>query len=1012
MQNTSPESTGSNNKESGLKKGNQLIDSAESILALDKRRHEAEKLPVDDPSRGLANFKIRREEVNILSRNERVTARLAEVDSRLKQDNLSQEERDELVKENTSLQNEVLKPSKENTAELSKNLSSILIPEFSKPRGSADKTLRERTVDDLLKEDGSSRFVTINDEPKTKIQAQEESGKEVENKTPEIKPTEAQDASRWAEGMSKNNPDEKFAPTGANPEEIPVEKKSTESETDVDMSYVEMATGVPYGSLSKKEEEGVDTRYVDMALGNSSAVPENKTPEKLDVDIENRKKVMGAKNFDELFAIMDSFGASIPSETHGTISTEHLKTMISNYENGVTPVHFGSGPDALIYITKTYGLREKVYDLLVFSQKLENRYIKNYEEKNQQEAQDASRWAEGMSKNNPDEKFAPTGANPEEVVVEKKPTDEEIEAARKLKELNDFKKIAAEYTANDDIVRPMNGDVQPVKEIVSYLQESAPLSQEIKKPEDSTETIEKKRRFTPEEYAAQIEIWKKSIEGSEKAVENAEKALQESREKSKKNLEAMGLTKVGKGLEAFKNMSGKKKLLLGIALAGLSVVTGGATSFISTGLSALTFGLRDFDKEKAKAQEKGEVTTKGTMLKSAVTGLVLALGTGALFHLAGDAVSAASQQFSPMMDSIKHFFSPEHAAAASSVVSSSPDIIPPVVPDAAIAASIPDAVMGAMPSLPTDYVIQPGDNLTNIIREHIFTSADATSGFNALSHAQQENVIQNFVQSGAFPNPDHIIAGATLDLNSIRDSILQGSVNGEALISHASTLDSASIADNIRNGMSDSVATAEPSMVTDIPSSTEVDLGAVATEVEANAPFVSESIVNMDAQPATVYASAPTVTMPPEGSVLLDGSGNQVLDGSGNPVRLTNYEGTIGSFGDTQFTNVLSSSSSPISPEFNTYVQQHWETISDSDILKMKGSLLDTIRNGNDEHLKSLFEGKAPGDLKIAPYLGNLELISGTQDGQVIGASFKPNGLFNDDLHKNGLDLSKLIKRP
>ena len=734
--------------------------------------------------------------------------------------------------------------------------------------------------------------------------------------TTEEKSTEEPDMSVWAEGMSKNNPDEKFAPTGANPEEIPVEKKSTESETDVDMSYVEMATGVPYGSLSKKEEEGVDTRYVDMALGNSSAVPENKTPE-------------------------------------------------------IKPT----------------------------------------------EAQDASRWAEGMSKNNPDEKFAPTGANPEEVVVEKKPTDEEIEAARKLKELNDFKKIAAEYTANDDIVRPMNGDVQPVKEIVSYLQESAPLSQEIKKPEDSTETIEKKRRFTPEEYAAQIEIWKKSIEGSEKAVENAEKALQESREKSKKNLEAMGLTKVGKGLEAFKNMSGKKKLLLGIALAGLSVITGGATSFISTGLSALTFGLRDFDKEKAKAQERGEATTKGTMLKSAVTGLVLALGTGALFHLAGDAMSAASQQFSPMMDSIKHFFSPDHAIASTPDITpgiaSTPDIAPPtppvpsVTPDAGITGSTPDAIMGALPSLPTDYVIQPGDNLTNIIRERIFTSADATSGFNELSHAQQENVIQNFVQSGAFPNPDHIVAGATLDLNSIRDSILQGSVNGEALISHAATLDSASIADNIRNGMSDAVATGEPSVATSIPSSTEVDLGAVATEANGATSFVSEPTVNMDAQPTTVYTSAPTVAMSPEGSVLLDGSGNQVLDGSGNPVRLTNYEGGIGSFGDTQFTSALNSGASPVSPEFNKYLQDNWnnyDKITNEDILKIKGSLLNQIRNGSDEHLKSFFEGKQPGDLGLNMRPDSTITLNVPTGGSISnGASFGPSGLVKPELFANGI---------
>lgn len=732
--------------------------------------------------------------------------------------------------------------------------------------------------------------------------------------TTEEKSTEEPDMSVLAEAMSKNNPDEKFAPTGANPEEMPVEKKSTESETDVDMSYVEMATGVPYGSLSKKEEEGVDTRYVDMALGNSSAVPENRTPE--------IKLTEAQEKTDSL------------KETDAIIARQQAR------------------------------FREK-----------------------------------GLIEENVEETDPKVKA--------------EEEAARKLKELNDFKKIAAEYTANDDIVRPMNGDVQPVKEIVSYLQESAPLSQEIKKPEDSTETTEKKRRFTPEEYAAQIEIWKKSIEGSEKAVENAEKALQESREKSTKNLQAMGL----KVVDGYRNMKPRNKILLGIALAGASVFTGGGALGLIVGgvMKGLSWASnsRGFYQaiEKAEKEENENVPNKKWLaVRSMLYGALLTAGTSILFseiashfaHAAPDAAATPGIASTP---------------DAPPSIPSTPDVAPPTPPvpptpsltlDAAgIAGSTPDAVLGALPSLPTDYVIQPGDNLTNIIREHIFTSADTTTGFNALSYAQQENVIQNFVQSGAFPNPDHITAGATLDLNSIRDSILEGSVNGEALISHAATLDSASIADNIRNGMSDTVITAEPSVVTGIPSSPEVDLGAVATEANGAASFVSEPAVNMDAQPATVYTSAPTVAMSPEGSVLLDGSGNQVLDGSGNPVRLTNYEGGVGSFGDTQFTSALDSGTSPVSPEFNKYLQANWnnyDKITNEDILKIKGSLLNQIRNGSDEHLKSFFEGKQPGDLGLNMRPDSTITLNVPTGGSISnGASFSPNGLVKPELFANGI---------
>jgi hypothetical protein len=247
------------------------------------------------------------------------------------------------------------------------------------------------------------------------------------------------------------------------------------------------------------------------------------------------------------------------------------------------------------------------------------------------------------------------------------PEDYAAELARKVEK---SRTLAAEQ--NSDLTK-IGGESEEIRKFKEDVARYNAKEGDIIRPfEQLTEkTIEEKKALT-EKF---LTLTKESAP----KVEETQEALKNKQEQSIKKLEGMGLTRVGKALEAFKNMSSKKKLALGIALAGLSVATGGATSFVSTGLSALTFGLRDYDKEKAKAAERGVETDKMTMLKSAVTGLVLALGTSALFHIAGDAVGAASEKLSPMIENLKHFFSPETVAAADSL--SPGEVIVPVGPD-------------------------------------------------------------------------------------------------------------------------------------------------------------------------------------------------------------------------------------------------------------------------------------------------------------------------------------------
>lgn len=90
-----------------------------------------------------------------------------------------------------------------------------------------------------------------------------------------------------------------------------------------------------------------------------------------DDGIENQRKIESTNNFDELFEVLDSFGEIVQGRS-GDIRVSNLKQLIDKYRSGESPVYVrdilddkeNGGSDAIKSVTRTFGLRKKVYELL------------------------------------------------------------------------------------------------------------------------------------------------------------------------------------------------------------------------------------------------------------------------------------------------------------------------------------------------------------------------------------------------------------------------------------------------------------------------------------------------------------------------------------------------------------------------------------------------------------------------------------------------------------------------
>lgn len=248
-------------------------------------------------------------------------------------------------------------------------------------------------------------------------------------------------------------------------------------------------------------------------------------------------------------------------------------------------------------------------------------------------------------------------------------------------------------------VRLKDGDVAPIKELIGELSKQENVAETV----TTTETVEKKRRMSEEEYNAQVEIWRKNLEGAKVAVENAERVLLASREKSQESLKSMGLTNIEKGLAAWKKVRPGYKMALGLTLAASGL---GA---VSVGLSALTFTEKGYSERREALAKEGKKESKyWTLTKSAGIGILLALGTSHLSHLAGEAMS---EHMPGIMDKIHGFFggstapapspdsvaispTPELHSASQGLVDNMPSVVDASTPDTVM---MPEAGIDASP---------------------------------------------------------------------------------------------------------------------------------------------------------------------------------------------------------------------------------------------------------------------------------------------------------------------------
>ncbi len=307
-----------------------------------------------------------------------------------------------------------------------------------------------------------------------------------------------------------------------------------------------------------------------------------------------------------------------------------------------------------------------------------------------------------------------------------------------------------------------------------------------------------------------------------------EATLERRKDKASSRLLEMGLTGLVKGLESFKNVNPKTKLAIGLALAGTSIATGGLTSILSKGLSIASLASSHYhEKIKALEAEGAYFDARKIAVQSLTRGVILALASSELMsylapHVPG-ALDTITEKFSSVKENVKSWFSglSEVTPLPTSRLESMPingltanrlEEMPinglstddglKMNSSASLTESLSSVESLTTPStspLPA-YTILSGDNLTKIIREHVFTTIP---GVDNLTEFQKDTIIANLLQQAKenptspfyqtinqFTNPSMIQSGKVLDLNEIRQGIIGYHHNpfGGTLFDYAKTI--------------------------------------------------------------------------------------------------------------------------------------------------------------------------------------------------------------------------------
>lgn len=296
--------------------------------------------------------------------------------------------------------------------------------------------------------------------------------------------------------------------------------------------------------------------------------------------------------------------------------------------------------------------------------------------------------------------------------------------------------------------------------------------------------------------------------------------LNERKLKGIQALLAKGLQTLPKSLEKFNAISSRKKFLIGVGFAGASVLTGGALSILSQGISTAGFASQRYMRILKDNEAKNIVTNKAHLAATSMLyGLALSLGTSQIMsslfaHI--EVPDVIKEKVASLKDSLKEYFSSfsgttpvqnlqhdPNAVKGNTVVSVPEPTVATVAPEVTgTQAAPPDASTVIDPSrvyLP-EYTIQPGDSLTKIIREQVLPSIP---GIESMEPYQKNNIIENLLQQAKenptspfyatinqFADPSVIQVDKTLDLNEIRQGIVgyHNNAFGGTLLDHAKTI--------------------------------------------------------------------------------------------------------------------------------------------------------------------------------------------------------------------------------
>lgn len=319
-----------------------------------------------------------------------------------------------------------------------------------------------------------------------------------------------------------------------------------------------------------------------------------------------------------------------------------------------------------------------------------------------------------------------------------------------------------------------------------------------------------------------LTVSKESLRGVEKSME----VLEKRKTAVTKRLMEKGLNGLQSGLEAYKNISPKKKAVIGLLFAGASLATGGMTSFLSKGLSTLSFASSHYH-EKLKAMEENgtEIDKRKLVVQSLTRGLILSLASSELMsimshhvHL-GDIAHSISEKVGGLKNSIKEWMSglvTSVDTGTATVPSMDNAVFPPeVVLDAdsvvegeeLVASEVsPSTALERLEPL-SDYTIRPGDNLTKIIREQILPTIP---GIEDLTDFQKNSLIENYIKEARkypsisffdsinqFSSEHSINSGKNLELEKMRRGMISfkfpGMGGDETIFSHVKAATSGSM---------------------------------------------------------------------------------------------------------------------------------------------------------------------------------------------------------------------------